>query len=113
MESRGRKLRPESANFLGPAACLRDLARPHLGDLVVGDRHPDPRVFYEWVRLAQERAAIDPVDGTPGFSGHVSVEIESCKSAFMSELSLRRLERLIEWAVGGGPCPPCWPDDLR
>src|SRR4051794_34727418 len=39
MESLGLRLRLEAANLMRPAACLRDLARPHLGGLVIGHVH--------------------------------------------------------------------------
>src|SRR6478735_9984080 len=33
------RLRAEKPNLLGPAACLRESARPHLGGLVIGHVH--------------------------------------------------------------------------
>lgn len=38
-ESLGLRLWLEAANLMGPTACLRDLARPHLGGLVIGHVH--------------------------------------------------------------------------
>jgi hypothetical protein len=32
-------LRLDAADLMGPAACLRDLARPHLGGLGIGHIH--------------------------------------------------------------------------